>query len=348
MAAADTVIVGLDYSICFAKQTTFGTAVTATGNRLPTTGVTFEYEPTRHSIQRATGVRANTEDGERQDAVATIPVVKFEPYPLTPLLATTFLHSLTQSRTPWAVATNNWISYAPTLIAEIPSPRADNSGYHYTITRSSPTASTSEYVKDCVSRALTLSLHPTDNAGVLTVTGHEMIGSTMVRSGATVGTITDTSISAATDTYKWSGLAATNGVLWGGSVDLTAMFHSCNINLSYNTAFFHGLPSRELMFPKFEVSGDFTIGKGVNVAAIETMKGEVVSAAAASGKTLAFSFGNAAGVPNAAGEALFNLFIKLTKWESTYDEGEQTKFSFVGEYGVAASGEYPYYQNIYI
>ena len=213
------------------------------------------------------------------------------------------------------------------------------------MTRSSPTASTSSYVKDCVARSLSLSLHPTENAGVLTCTGMEMIGSAMVRGAATIASITDTAISGTNDLYKWSGLAATNGFAYD-SVDLTTMFHSININLSYGTKFFHDLPSREVMFPKFEVSGDFTLGKGVNSSLIETMKGYVVSSAAATARPLQLTWGD--GTISSAGEMNIKCFTKLTKWESSYEDGEQCKFSFVGEYGVAASSEYPFLWTFYL
>ena len=311
-------IVKQDYFFTVERGTTWGIQKEATAYALPTEDMTFNIEPNAHRLNRANGVRGQHEDATWQDTWGVVPTASTSVI-CTPLLMKEVLPGLLQKGTDWVAASNVYTMNCNNY-ADLPSPKADNDGYFFTLTRNSPEAGSDEEIASAIISSAKFTVSPTDKEGVLTA-DLEFVGTGNLRGQTSSAVVTPMSL----DTmFKWGDLAS----VMFGSVDLTSDFISAEINVSNGAKLAQDLPTGEVVFPKWEVSGTIKVIANANT---EALKDKCLSRDPNQSETLAIAFGNA--VPAANGDLVLSSDCYLTKFSSDFTEGEVIEFSFEGVFG---------------
>lgn len=325
-----------DFRCTIVRQTAWGTPVTSTIVGLNTEDMQIMLEGDRHIVGVDRGIRVNHEDDRFVDTASSIPTVKFS-CPITSGMLKTVLPGLLQTgTTDWAPTSSVYTMY-PTTPDLLPAPRAGASapdGYFFTIERQSPTAGITERISDCICKSLKLSLHPTNNGGLLWGEW-EFFGTTFTKT-ATAGTgITQDSL-AATLRYTWGNLTS---VKLDGGATLLSDFQSFETSLTYGAKLAGDTPRGEVLFPRFEGTLNTAFGQQpIGTTIIYDLQADMRSQAISTGKALAFHWGD--GTPSSVGELSLTFFGSVEKFDdSDRKEGEVHNVTFTLEQGSSVSAE---------
>lgn len=318
-----------DFRCTIEKQSAWGTPISTAPVGLPTEDLQITMEGDRHIIPVDRGIRFNHEDDRFVDTASSIPVARFS-CPITSNLLKVALGGLLQKSTAWAAASSVYTMY-PEAPANLPLCRTSSEGYFYTITRRSPTASQSERISDAVLRRLKLSLHPTNNNGLLWGE-FEFVGTTYTHSANPSESITQESLSATTR-YSWGDL---DDVIYDGGADMLNDFISFELDMTFGAKFVGDSVRGEMHFPRFEGTATLVAGQNSITQACEAYRR---SQAISTGRPLALKWGD--GTVSTAGEMNITLFTHVNTFDdSDRGEGEIHTVTFNLEQGGTAS-EYP-------
>ena len=319
-----------DYTFTYERQAAYGTAIDTAPVGIPTEDMTFKQEPNVHRFMRAMGTRGIKEENAWNDTFGVFPTASVS-MRMTPQLMSEMLPGILQDSTDYETDVGVWTMFTNNH-ADLPL-LSDDEGYFYTITRNSPEVLNDEYITDAVPSSLKLTVDPTANDGVL-VGDFEFFGSAYTRGVTVAGVITNAPL---TEQYQWGEIAAVSF----DSNDILSDFISCEFNITNGAKHASDLPTGEVVFHKWEVTGQLKILAGSTTEAMKTL---VLSSAVSTGKELVVSFGD--GTVSSAGEMDITSFCLLTNWESDYEEGEVITFDFEGVFGGA--GEYPFEVSFFI
>lgn len=333
-----------DFLCTIERQATWGTPISTAPIGLNTEDMQITMEGDRHMIPVDRGIRMNYEVDRFVDTVASIPVVKFSA-PITVGMLKTVMPGLLQKSTDWTVAAGAIISMFPEAPANLPTPRAitgGTGGYAYTIARRSPTASQGERISDCICRSLKLSLHPTNNGGLLWGEW-EFIGTTYSHSVNLLPT--------ASPVPTQDPITALVRYSWGGITTLTTYnttaintdFQSFEASLSFGAKFAGDTVRGEVLFPRFE--GNLTLTCGQN-AATQAAEAASRSQAVDTGIAVVIAFGpsSTGSAITEAGEMQLLFFGSVEKFDDMdRKEGETHVVTLSLEKGSASTiTEYPF------
>lgn len=330
-----------DFLFTFERETAFGTSVNTAPIDLPTDDLQITIEPTLHTVPRSLGVRGVQDSAHWQDTTAGI-VKATAKYPVTSSLMTTLVAGMFQKSADWAAAANIWTIYTPNY-SDLPS-LAANAGYYYTLTRRAQQTATSVKATSAFMTSLKLSLHPTNNEGLLFAES-EWMGKAFTQQLANPSsTITATSLAAAS-LYKWSTLGAVSWDALGTPVVLTTDFIDFEVSIAHGAKFALGVASGDVAFPEWVVSGSFTVAANSNT---EQLKADVNSKLISTSKVLRLAWGD--GTVSSASELNLDVNAYLTSFEPDFSEGEKIKFGFTGMFaGTITSGAgSPFYYKLYL
>lgn len=333
-----------DFRCTIERQAAWGTPINTAPIGLNTVDMKISLAGDEHKVPVDRGIRFDHEDDRYIDTAATIPVCTFS-CPITTGMLKTVLPGLLQNASNWTVATGA-VDMFPQSPANLPTPRAitgTSGGYAYSIVRRSPTASQSERISDAVCRRLKLSLHPTNNGGLLWGEW-EFIGTTYTHTLNLVPgdspAITQDPLSA-TVRYSWGDLDA---VTYAGGSSILTDFVSFELDMSFGAKFAGDTPRGEVLFPRFEATLNLTVGQNTSTQACEALSRATTIS---SGTPILFRWGD--GTLSEAGE--FNLtcfgYVAPDGFDDTdRAEGETHKVKFMLEQGGTAT-EYPVRFNYY-
>ena len=319
-----------DYQFTLERETTWGTAVDSAPIGLATENLEIGISPDEHNIMRARGNRGISEADMWLDTNRMIPTAKFGCV-ATPTNLQTLVPGILQKATDWAAAANLWTYYTANY-ADLPTPKASNSGYFYTLTKRSPDSSNSEKVTSAVMRSMKFSVHPTDNQSSLYLET-EWFGKAFSRGNNPSGTVTQESL--ASVPYLWSNLVTASY----GATNILAELRSAEINVTAGAKFAFDNPAGAVIFPMWEVGGQFTIAGGSDA---ETLKALCLSSAVSTADTLTLGWNTGGGAPNADDEITLASFCYLTNYKTDDSDLELVTFDFKGVFGTIASSEYPF------
>jgi len=305
-----------DFQFSIEREAAWGTAISTTPLGLPTEELEISIEPNSHRFARSRAVRGQHEDDSWQDLNAAIPTASTTVI-LNAELMSIMMTGLCQKSTDWAAAANVWTIDSLAAAATVPTPKADNSGYYYTLVRNSPVGSEDVRITSAVISNATLSLDPVDNDGLL-MGAFEFIGKAYTRGGTYTVPASQSSIATP---YKWSGVTA---VTWDGDNVLND-FVSMEMSLTNGGKLQGDIPSGEAVFPKWE--GSLTLRLHASSFS-EGMKGEAHSNAVNDAKPFVISWGD--NPADSAGELNITFQGLITSAESSYDEGEVIDFTIDG------------------
>lgn len=314
-----------DYTFTMERGSVWGTKIETAPIGLPTEDMTFTYEPEAHRLNRAWNYRGQHESNSWQDTFNKVPTASSSVI-MTPELMTIILPGLLQKDSDWVATINVWDMFTNNY-ADLPLPKGSDEGYFFTLVRNSPAAGDDEIIDSAIISSMKLMVSPTDNEGVLKA-DIEFVGTGYATGQTAGGTITHASLA---EMFNWGDITA---VSFGAS-DLTSDFISAEINISNGAKLAQDLPSGEVVFPRWEVTGTIKI---IANALTEAMKAKVLSNDVDSAEPLTITFGNA--VVAANGDMNIVSHAYLTGWSSDFAEGEVIEFTFEGVFGVNAS-EYP-------
>lgn len=325
-----------DFVITIEKQATWNTAVDSAPIGLPSADLIITMEADKHIIPRDRGVRYAHEADSFHDTSATFPTSKLS-FPVTSNILKNVLGGLLQSNPAWSPTTNVYDMY-PVASSAIPLMGAtaasslSSEGYFYTLTKKSPTASLTERITNAVPRSMSLSLHPTDNYGVLWC-DMEFVGTTYTATANPSGSVTQEALTS-TLIYPWGGL---DYVTYDGT-SLFSDFVSFNLDMTWNAQLASGNPRGYMIFPKFEATATVTAGQN---AALATAKGYLRSQAVSTGRPLVLTWGDGSSDPNAAGEMIITCFGRVDSFDDNdRAEGEVMTMGLACEQGAGGT-EYP-------
>lgn len=325
-----------DYQFTAGRQTVWGTALTATGTRIPCTDMVFTPGITEHRIKRAIGIRGDHEDTHWTEITSKPCGVKFS-FPATPQMLGLLLPGILQAKTAYAAATNVWTMHTHGSHADWPNVNdtTPDNGYFYTFTQNDPVAASSVQVKNAICTSWTFKHDLLADDGII-MCDTEWIAQGYARAQAVI-----TSITADTGSfYKWSAMAATNGFAYD-TLDLTAGVQSYEITLKNGAQYCFDSGSKPAKWKGWDdggVSGKFVVGDQVvgTPANVETMKGYALARAVSLAKILKMDFGDGTSDPNAAGELLFTTDCYLNSFDPDKVNGVTT-FGFAGDFGAASA-----------
>ena len=317
--------VNQDFIYTYERGTTWGTKKESASTGLPTEEMKFNIEPNKHRINRANGVRGQHENASWNDTFAVVPTASTSII-LTPQIMKELMPGLLQKSVDWTATTNVYTMYTNNY-STLPSPKASNDGYFYTLTRNSPVAGKDEMIASAVISSAKFMVSPTDKEGVLTA-DLEFVGASYLRSLTSAAVITNASLD---NMFKWGNLFS---VKFGTSV-LTSDFISAEINVSNGAKLAQDLPTGEIVFPKWEVSGSFKV---IANALTEALKDKCLASNVNTSELLEIAFG--ATTPSAEGHLVLSSQSYLSGWNSDYAEGEVIEFQFEGVFGDVS--KYPF------
>jgi hypothetical protein len=199
----------------------------------------------------------------------------------------------------------------------LPSPKSGNQGYFYTLVKNSPQSGDDEIIASAIPSSVKLAVSPTDNEGVLKA-DIEFVG-TGYEKGVTSGGIVKHADLA--NMYRWGSISAVKF----GTANLTPDFISAEINITHGAKLAQDLPTGEVVFPKWEVTGTVKV---IASPLSETMKSIVLSRDVNNAEELVIAFGSE--TPTAEGHLVLSSMCYLTEWKSDYTEGEVIEFQFEG------------------
>lgn len=324
-----------DFILSAEKETTFGTPVDSTSIALPTDDMQFDPQFSNHQIARARGVRGDHEGDAFNDSDLSIPTASFTA-PVTSNQFVVLLPGVLQSASAWSPTTNVYDMFTVAGSESLPTPKADNSGYFYTLFRNSSDATLDdERLTSAIPTSLKLSLDPNENDGLLTAQW-DFIAKAYSRGITGSGTVTQESL-ASTLIYKYSGLTTISA--WGQSPALKDIA-GFEINVTNNGKFLLNNPNSEVVFPMFDVSGTLKLVGG---AAAEAIKALCASSAVSTGADLSFTWGD--GTVSSAGEMILTVFGLPLSYTMDYSDGEICSIAFKGMFG--GESEYPFEANFF-
>ncbi len=332
-----------DFQCTIERQATWGTPISTAPIGLNTVDLKITHDGDRHIVPVDRGIRFNHEDDRFVDTASTFPVCSFSA-PFTHGMMKTVLPGLLQKATNWTVS--GATVFYPAAPADLPTPRAITGtagGYAYTIGRRSPTASQGERISDAICRRLKISLHPTNNNGLLWGEW-EFIGTTYSHS---VDLAPDASpdptqdpLTATTGRLAWANLA---DVIVDGGADLLTDFVSFELDMTFGAKFAGDTPRGEVLFPRFEATLTATFGQNTQTQAYEAL---MRSQAISTGHTIIFKWGD--GTVSSAGELNLTFHGNVETFDdSDRSEGETHKITLSGEQGAAGVTESPVYFSTY-
>ena len=327
-------IVKLDYTFTYERGSVYGSVIDVAPKGIPTDDMTIQQAATAHRLPRAFGYRGNHESNVYQDTGSTIPTAQFGCF-MTPELVVDLLPGILQTTGSYISASGVY-NFHTKNYAELPSVKADNDGYFYTLTRNSPSASNDEYIASAIPSTIQLSIAPEDNDGIL-YANIEFIGKGYSRSQTMTGSITNVELE---NKFKWSEIVSASF----GSYDLTTDFVSLTLNATPGTKLLSSIPDGEIVFPQWQINGTLRVIATVNT---EDMKTKVLTRDVNSGEELKLAFSGNGVTPAVEGELIITSHAYLTEWSSEYDEGEIIDFTFEGVFGNAVSNEYPLRMQMY-
>lgn len=331
-----------DFRCTIERQAVWGTPINTAPIGLNTVDLKITHEGDRHMIPVDRGIRFDYEDDRFVDTASTFPVCSFS-CPITTGMLKTVLPGLLQNASNWTVATGA-VDMFPQVPASLPTPRAitgTSGGYAYSIVRRSPTASQSERISDAICRRLKISLHPTNNGGLLWGEW-EFIGTTYTHTLNLVPgdspSITQDSL-AATVRYSWGDL---DDVLVDGGADLLTDFVSFELDMTFGAKFAGDTPRGEVLFPRWESTFTGVFGQNTQTQAYEAYSR---SQAISTGRPIVIRWGD--GTLSEAGEMNLTIFGNVESFDdSDRAEGETHTIVIKGEQG-GTSTEYPVRFNYY-
>ena len=326
MAAAKTL---LDYAITVERESTYGTNPDTAPIIIPTAELPgFTIEPKAHRFNRLMGYRAQHEEGAWQDTNGSIPTATLTTL-VTPQIAHILFPAILQKAADWTDATNLWTLYSVVSGSDFPAPVVSNEGYFYTIVkRAAEFDDNDEIFSGAVASAMTLSISPTDNDGVL-FASFDFFGSAYTResNSGVVG-----SVAALTNLFKHEDIS----LFSVGEDTLTTNLTNATFNITNGAKLVGDRVGGEVVFPKFEVSGSFSVRADANT---EDLKDACESTAPDGGMLITLAFTD--DTPDAAGELVIKVFAILKSWSVEIDLGEVVTFEFDGVLGDTESSEYP-------
>lgn len=313
-----------DFTFTYEKGTVWGTATGSAPAGIPTENMEINIEPIAHEVMRAYGFRGTVEDNRWQESSLSIPTANFVG-PVVPQLMKDLLPCLLQSSASYSPAGSVYTMFTKNYSA-LPNP-ANGEGTFVTLVRNSPIAGQDVVLNSAVVKSLKLTCDVKNDNAVLNGTW-DFIGKGYSKSATQAGTITNIPL---TNMYRFSNLGLAE--LDGSS--LLSSLVSFEINITNNAKFVNDLPVGGVVFPKWEVTGNFKV---IANSATQGFKDLVLASNPSTSKELNFSFGDAA--VTSAGEMNITSQVYLTKYTSDYAEGEVITFDFAGVFD-AASTKFP-------
>jgi hypothetical protein len=290
-------------------------------------------EADKHIIPRDHGARYDREEDAFHDTSATFPTAKCS-FPVTSNILKTVLPGLLQATPAWSPTGAVYDMY-PVATSAIPLMGAtaattlSSEGYHYTIIKKSPTASYSEKITNAVIRNMKLSLHPTENYGVLWAEC-EFIGTTYTNTDNTTLGETQEALTR-TLMYPWGDL----DIVLYGAQSLFSDFVSFSLDMTWGAKLSSDSPRSYMQFPRFESTCQVTAGQ---CAAMTTARASLRSQAVSDSKAITFTWGD--GTASEAGELSISVFGRVDDFnDDDRAEGEVCTMTIAGNKGGA--GEYP-------
>jgi len=322
--------VKLDYTFTYEREAAYDTPVDSAPVGIPTEDMTFKQEPNTHRFMRAMGTRGVDEENAWNDTFGVFPTASVS-VRMCPQIMQELMPGILQDSTNYETVGGKWTMFTNNY-ADLPSPRTTGDGYFYTLTRNSPDTANDEYLTSAIPTSLKLSIDPSANDGVL-IGDFEFIGKDYTREATHSGTITDAPL---TEQYQWGEITAVKLTTpSAGETNMINDFVSCEFNITNGAKYVSDLPEGEVVFPKWEVTGQLKVIAGTTT---EEMKTLVLASLVNTGMPLVISFGD--GTVSEPGEMNITSHIYLTNWESDFEEGEVITFDFEGVFGGA--GEYPF------
>jgi hypothetical protein len=309
-----TPVVGHDYQYTIEQESTFGTAVDSTATSIATESMEINHDPKIHQIARASGERGQSEVDTWSDQVGSIPTTSVS-FPATPA-SLNYLKAVLQKDSAWAQATDTWTIYTNNYSA-LPD-FSDDEGYFYTLVANSPVAAYDERIVSAVGSSFKLSIDPEANEGCLTAEV-EFAGKSSAKGVTSSATVSDPVL---TSLYKWSSLDS----FLINATQASADFYSFEINVANGAKFVPAGGGDNVVLPRWEVTGSFTILGG---STAETYKAYPLATAASAAIPLVLTID----------DFILTSYVYLTAFSEDKGEEEKVTFEFTGVFGGA--GEYP-------
>ena len=316
-----------DFTFTYEKASVWGTATGSAPRGIPTEDMPISIEPVTHEVMRSYGFRGKVTDNVWQESSLSVPVANFTA-PVVPQMLKELLPTLLQSGSAWTTGSANIYSMFPKQYAGLPNP-ANGEGTFVTLVRNSPVSGNDVILNSAVAKSLKLTVD-VKNENAILIGAWDFIGKGFAKNTTAPGTISNLAI---TNAYRFSAITACtfNSIYDLFSYGLT----SIEWNITNGAKFVNDLPTGGVVFPKWEVTGNFKVAAGADS---ETLKDLVNTNAAGNAAPLVVSFGD--GTVSTAGEMNITCNAYLTKYDVSYTEGEVITFSFIGTFNAAGTA-YP-------
>jgi hypothetical protein len=331
---ATPIVVQKDYTLTLERGATYNTAIDTAPIGLPSEDMQITQEPTAHELKRAWGVRGASDVSMWQNSSTTMPKATFA-MPFTPSLLSGMLPALLQKSPNWAPAASVFTQY-PVNYSGMPSPKTDNSGYFYTLTKRSQVASKSVQIATALMSQIKLSIHPTDNEGCLWGET-EWVGVGYSRVANPSASVTHATVSGR---YDWSSIGSVTisgtGTGGYGNIDLTTDFISANWTVTAGAKTVRDIPTTEFVFPEWAIEGEFVVSANTNTETLKLACGVGGTSSAGSNPGQASDFKVRWGSTDtiaAAGQLKIMTHCYLQGYTSDYAEGEVITYKFKGCFG---------------
>lgn len=322
-----------DFQFTAQRGTTFGTPQTDAPIGLPIGDMDIKMESTKHTFERARGIRVESENDFWVSDDLSIPEASFKSAPLTPDYMVLLLPGILQKTTDWTPAGNIYTMYTIGSISNVPSFTSGSQGYFYTLVRNNPLANRDVHIASAVPHTMKLMLDVKDNNSVLSA-DMDFVGRGFAYATSSGGSVTHLPL---TTLYKFQDLKTFSY----NSVSFLNDLVGFEIEIKNGAKFANDVPLNDVVLPKFEVSGKFKILASSNT---EILKQYCHDNTAANAMPLKIYWGD--GTVSSAGELNIDVFCYLTNYSATFDEGEVLEFEFVGKQGLAS--EYPIQFQFYV
>ena len=326
-----------DYVFTYERDTAWDTERDFWPVGIPTEDMTFAMEANLHRFNRAMGIRGMSEENAFNDTFGKVSTattsIRFTPQLMKELMA-----GILQKKVDWSPSTNVYTMYTANY-ADLPDPKVSGTGYFYTLVRNSPDGTNDEVIKCAIPTSINLKIAPNDADGMLTG-DMEFVGTGYLRSQTQSGIIANAALTSA---FLWGNTKlAVSGISFG-SYNLTGDFVSAEFSITNGCKFAQDLPTGEVVFPAWKVTGSIKLLAGPNTEAMKTL---CLSNTVNNSDALIIAFGNMTKtngnfVPAANGDMQIKSQCYLNGWSSDYAEGEVIDFTFEAVFGVITSGEYP-------
>lgn len=323
------------FQFTFEKQSAWDTAIdTAPKLLLTEDDMPINVEPNHHAPTIKRGINGPSEKDAWNDLVGVIPTATVTSY-MNASLMSGLLPAICQKTPTWSGIANIWSIHTNGDCAYTPNPKDDGTGYFYTLTRRYCDTGNSVRIKNAIPTNMTFTCDVADKNGALYMTS-DWIGQGYQSAQSPTGTIVDSTFSGI---YSYANIGAVSF----GSYDLTTALQSFEISLANGAGYVKDLPTGPIVFNGWEVTGNFVVTSTANT---ETMKALTQSDVMSNAQFLTISYGD--GTVSSAGEMNLYVFCYLTNAQTTFTDGEEITFSFIGKFGNTASNEYPFRAQFYL